>query len=117
MSPRPAAAGHRHRPVESIARVRGILLYILKYSAPARVVAAGGRRVFTCLPSAAATAGCSRTRSRTEQCGRDGWVCYAVDTVKKGNLDGVFFDGFQGCSGDEGDHQVYRIKVYCATVS
>jgi hypothetical protein len=36
------------------------------------------------------------------QCGRDGWVRYAVDTVKKGNLDGVFIDGFQGCSPDGG---------------
>eukprot|EP01046_Picozoa_sp_COSAG06_P091378 COSAG06_NODE_37662_length_432_cov_1.405405_1_plen_109_part_10 len=56
--------------------------------------------------------GCRMRGICSPECGRDGWVRYAVDTVKKGNLDGVFFDGFQGCSGDGGDHQVYRIKVY-----
>eukprot|EP01043_Picozoa_sp_COSAG02_P047162 COSAG02_NODE_4491_length_5296_cov_107.763299_1_plen_360_part_00 len=32
------------------------------------------------------------------QCGRDAWVRFAIDTVKQGRLDGVFIDGFQGCS-------------------
>ena len=32
------------------------------------------------------------------QCGRDAWVKFAVDTVSKGGLQGVFIDGFQGCS-------------------
>ena len=31
------------------------------------------------------------------QCGRDAWVKFAVDTITKGDLDGVFIDGFQGC--------------------
>lgn len=34
------------------------------------------------------------------ECGREAWVKFAVDTVTKGNLDGVFIDGFQGCSPD-----------------
>lgn len=32
----------------------------------------------------------------------DAWVQFAVDTVTEGNLDGVFIDGFQGCSPDGG---------------
>jgi len=36
------------------------------------------------------------------QCGRDAWVKFAVDTVTQGNLDGVFIDGFQGCSPEGG---------------
>jgi hypothetical protein len=36
------------------------------------------------------------------QCGRDAWVKFAVDTVTKGKLSGVFIDGFQGCAPEGG---------------
>jgi hypothetical protein len=36
------------------------------------------------------------------KCGQDAWVKFAVDTVTKGNLSGVFIDGFQGCSPEGG---------------
>ena len=36
------------------------------------------------------------------KCGQDAWVKFAVDTVTKGNMQGVFIDGFQGCSPEGG---------------
>ena len=36
------------------------------------------------------------------KCGRDAWVKFAVDTVSNGSLDGVFIDGFQGCTPEGG---------------
>ena len=86
------------------------MIYIFVLSClSSHILRDGWRRVAT---GGSISRGCRMRGICSPECGRDGWVRYAVDTVKKGNLDGVFFDGFQGCSGDGGDHQVYRIKVY-----